>query len=171
MATRYRCSMVSHPGYDDARALLDAVRSRGLLVVTAESCTGGLIAASLAAVPGASASLERGFVTYSNEAKTEVLGVPADLIRDRGAVSREVALAMAEGALKHSRADIAVAVTGIAGPDGGTVDKPVGLVHVAAARRDGPRLHEEHRFGDVGRHEVQAKTVIAGFSMIQRLLA
>jgi nicotinamide-nucleotide amidase len=162
--------MVSHPGYEEARTLLDAAKTRGLLIATAESCTGGLIAASLAAVPGASAALEAGFVTYSNEAKTQMLGVPADLIAERGAVSREVALAMVDGALKHSRADIAIAVTGVAGPDGGSAEKPVGLVHIAAARRDGPRLHEEHRFGDVGRHEVQAQTVIAAFEMIKRLL-
>jgi nicotinamide-nucleotide amidase len=141
-----------------------------LLIVTAESCTGGLIAASLAAVPGASAVLERGFVTYSNEAKTELLGVPADLIAARGAVSREVALAMAEGALKHSPAQIAVAVTGIAGPGGGSAEKPVGLVHIGIARREGPRLHEEKRFGDLGRHEVQLKTVLAAFALMSQVL-
>lgn len=162
--------MVSHPGYDAARDLLADARQRGVTIVTAESCTGGLIAASLAAVPGASASLERGFVTYSNEAKTEMLGVPAELIERRGAVSQEVALAMVDGALKHSRADIAVAVTGIAGPDGGTADKPVGLVHIAAARRGGARLHEEKRFGEIGRHEIQAGTVVAALALMQRLL-
>jgi nicotinamide-nucleotide amidase len=154
-----------------ASTVLDAAKSRGFRIVTAESCTGGLIAASLAAVPGASASLERGFVTYSNEAKIEVLGVPADLIARKGAVSQEVALAMVDGALKHSPADIAVAVTGIAGPDGGSEEKPVGLVHIAVARRNGARLHEEKRFGDIGRHSVQAKTVAAAFDMIQRLLS
>lgn len=153
-----------------ASELLSQTKSRGYSIATAESCTGGLIAASLAAVPGASASLERGFVTYSNEAKTEMLGVPADLIRNHGAVSRQVALAMVAGALEHSRADIAVAVTGIAGPDGGTAEKPVGLVHIAAARRGGPTLHEEKRFGDVGRHEVQAETVAAAFDLMKRVL-
>lgn len=162
--------MVSHPGYDEARSLLDGAKARGLLIVTAESCTGGLIAASLAAVPGASAVLERGFVTYSNEAKTELLGVPADLIAVRGAVSREVALAMAEGALKHSPAHIAVAVTGIAGPGGGSAEKPVGLVHIAVARREGPRLHEEKRFGDLGRHEIQLQTVLAAFALMSQVL-
>lgn len=162
--------MVSHPSFDGAKNLLTSTRQRGFRIATAESCTGGLIAASLAAVPGASASLERGFVTYSNEAKEELLGVPAELIQRRGAVSQEVALAMADGALKHSPADIVVAVTGIAGPDGGTWDKPVGLVHIAAARRGGARLHEEKRYGDIGRHEIQAQTVVDALALMQRLL-
>jgi nicotinamide-nucleotide amidase len=156
--------------YEAAGELLKRAKTRGFLITTAESCTGGLIAASLAAVPGASASLERGFVTYSNEAKIEMLGVPRDLIERKGAVSMEVALAMVDGALKHSPADIAVAVTGIAGPDGGTAEKPVGLVHIAAAIRGGARLHEEKRFGDIGRHEIQAETVVAALSLVQRLL-
>lgn len=162
--------MVSHPSYDDARALLDRAKAAGLKIATAESCTGGLIAASLAAVPGASAALERGFVTYSNEAKVELLGVPTDLINERGAVSKEVAQAMAEGALRHSPADIVVAVTGIAGPDGGSAEKPVGLVHIAAARRGGAQLHEEARFGDIGRHEVQLQTVLAALALMNRLI-
>ncbi len=156
--------------YERADDLLKQTKARGYTLATAESCTGGLIAASLAAVPGASASLERGFVTYSNEAKTELLGVPAELIREHGAVSREVALAMVAGALEHSPADIAVAVTGIAGPDGGTVEKPVGLVHIAAARRGGATLHEEKRFGAIGRHDVQAETVAAAFDLMKRVL-
>jgi nicotinamide-nucleotide amidase len=139
-----------------ARALLNAAESRGMKLVTAESCTAGLIAATIARAPGASAVLERGFVTYSNEAKIELLGVPPDLIKRRGAVSMEVALAMAEGALANAPADLAIAVTGIAGPSGGSADKPVGLVHIAAARRNGPRLHEEKRFGAIGREGVQA---------------
>ncbi len=156
--------------YERADDLLKQTKARGYTIATAESCTGGLIAASLAAVPGASASLERGFVTYSNEAKTELLGVPAELIREHGAVSREVAIAMVAGALEHSPADIAVAVTGIAGPDGGTVEKPVGLVHIAAARRGGATLHEEKRFGAIGRHDVQAETVAAAFDLMKRVL-
>jgi nicotinamide-nucleotide amidase len=156
--------------YDHADDLLKRTKGRGYTIATAESCTGGLIAASLAAVPGASASLERGFVTYSNEAKTEMLGVAADLIRTHGAVSKPVAISMAEGALAHSPADISVAVTGIAGPDGGTPEKPVGLVHIAAARRGGETLHEEKRFGAIGRHDVQAETVAAAFDLMKRLL-
>lgn len=160
--------MTAH--YENAQTLLAETKARGFKVATAESCTGGLIAASLAAIPGASASLERGFVTYSNEAKTEMLGVPADLIQRIGAVSRDVAIAMAEGAIARSRADIAVAVTGIAGPDGGTPEKPVGLVHMAASRRGGATIHEEKRFGDLGRHEIQLATVLAAFDLLKRVM-
>jgi nicotinamide-nucleotide amidase len=163
--------MASRSTYKAAEATLVAAKRAGFRIVTAESCTGGLIAASLAAVPGASVSLERGFVTYSNEAKIEMLGVPAELIERKGAVSQEVALAMVDGALKHSPADIAIAVTGIAGPDGGSAEKPVGLVHIAAARRGGARLHEEKRFGDIGRREIQARTVEAALLLGQRLLS
>jgi nicotinamide-nucleotide amidase len=119
-------------------SLADALRDRGWMLASAESCTGGLIAAACTSVSGSSDWFERGFVTYSNEAKTEQLGVPAALIDSHGAVSREVALAMAEGALTHSRADIAVAVTGIAGPTGGTPDKPVGTVWLAVAAKGAP---------------------------------
>ncbi len=162
--------MISERLVQDASGLFERAKARGFRLATAESCTGGLIAAALTAVPGASLVLERGFVTYSNEAKVEMLGVPAELIQRRGAVSQEVALAMAEGALKNSRADIALAVTGIAGPDGGNAEKPVGLVHIVAARRGGPRLHEEHRFGDIGRHRVQAESAIAALNLAARVL-
>jgi nicotinamide-nucleotide amidase len=162
--------MVSNPNYDQAVGFVGKSKERGVMIATAESCTGGLIAAAITAVPGASAALERGFVTYSNEAKTEMLGVPAALIDERGAVSREVALAMVEGALKHSRADLAVAVTGIAGPDGGTPEKPVGLVHIAAARRDGARLHEEKRYGELDRHEIRGRTVADALRLLENLL-
>lgn len=153
-----------------AEALLARCRAEGLFVATAESCTGGLIAAALTSIPGSSAIFDRGFVTYSNQAKTEMLGVPAELIASKGAVSAEVARAMAEGVLKHSRAHLAVAVTGIAGPGGGTPEKPVGLVHVAAARRGGARLHEEKRLGDIGRDNVRLETVGAALAMLGRLL-
>jgi nicotinamide-nucleotide amidase len=153
-----------------ANNIIVAAKAKAYTLVTAESCTGGLIAAAITAIPGASAVLERGFVTYSNEAKSEMLGVPAELIERRGAVSQEVALAMVDGALKHSRADIAVAVTGIAGPDGGSEQKPVGLVHIAAAKRGGARLHEEHRFGDIGRNKVQSESTVAALALIQKLL-
>lgn len=155
----------------EARAFLDAAKARQFRLATAESCTGGLIAATLARVPGCSSVLERGFVTYSNEAKTEMLEVPAELIGRRGAVSAEVALAMAEGALRHAQAELAVAVTGVAGPGGGSAEKPVGLVHIAAARKNGPRLHEEKRFGDIGRENVQRETVLAAFALLARVLA
>lgn len=154
----------------DARALLARCKAERLTIATAESCTGGLIAAALTAIPGSSAVFDRGYVTYSNEAKTEMLCVPADLIARRGAVSADVARAMAEGALKHSKADLAVAVTGIAGPDGGSAEKPVGLVHIAAARRGGARLHEEMRYGDIGRDNVRYKTVASALALLARLL-
>jgi nicotinamide-nucleotide amidase len=162
--------MGSRYSFELADALIAAAKARQVTIATAESCTGGLIAAAITAIPGASAVLERGFVTYSNAAKTEMLGVPAELIQRKGAVSQEVALAMVDGALKHSRADIAVAVTGIAGPDGGSEDKPVGLVHIAAGRRGGERRHEERRFGDLGRNEVQAESAVAALTLIQKLL-
>lgn len=134
-----------------AGTIRDELSGRGLWVATAESCTGGLIAGCLTDVAGSSAIVDRGFVTYTNAAKTDMLGVPADLIDRLGAVSAEVAAAMADGALAHSRADITVAVTGIAGPGGGSEAKPVGLVYIAAARRGAPPVVERHLFaGDRG---------------------
>ena len=129
-----------------AQALLAAFREGGLKIVTAESCTGGMVAAALTEIAGSSHVVERGFVTYSNEAKAELLGVPAPLIATHGAVSEPVARAMAEGALRHARADIAVSVTGIAGPGGGSAAKPVGLVHFATARRGGTTRHDRQVF-------------------------
>ena len=155
---------------DEAARLLDAFRARGLRLVTAESCTGGLIAALLTEIPGASEVLERGFVPYTNAAKHESLGVAAALIEVHGAVSEPVARAMAEGALAHSRADIAVSVTGVAGPGGGSATKPIGLVHLAAARRGGPTLHQECRFGDIGRGEVRREAVAVALALLRRAL-
>lgn len=123
--------------------MLDAARAAGLVIATAESCTGGMIAGALTAIAGSSDVVERGFVTYTNDAKSEMLGVPAALIERNGAVSEPVARAMAEGALRHSRADLAVSVTGIAGPGGATETKPVGLVHLAVARKGG-ETHSGH---------------------------
>ncbi len=162
--------MTAYPNYERAARLLTETKARGYLIATAESCTGGLIAATLASVPGASASLERGFVTYSNEAKIEMLGVSAELIRTYGAVSREVALAMTVGVLARTPAHIVIAVTGVAGPGGGTAEKPIGLVHIAAAKRNGATLHEEMRFGDIGRNEVQVATVTAALDLMARVL-
>jgi len=142
---------------------------RGLTIVTAESCTGGLIAAALTEVPGSSAVIDRGFITYSDAAKTEMLGVPADLIDRDGAVSEAVARAMAEGALAHSHADIAVAVTGIAGPSGGTVEKPVGLAHIAGVRRGGPARHAVHSFEDLGRDSIRLAAARAALTMMRQL--
>jgi nicotinamide-nucleotide amidase len=148
-----------------ATALLAQLRTSGLTLVTAESCTGGLIAGVLTEIAGSSDVLERGYVTYSNAAKCEALGVPANLIADHGAVSAEVARAMAQGALKHSRADIAIAVTGVAGPGGGSDEKPVGLVHIAATRRGFSVKHQEHRFGDLGRSDVRQATITAALKL------
>ncbi|MFC7332042.1 CinA family protein [Rhodocista pekingensis] len=135
---------------DDLAALAERVRdafvARGLWLATAESCTGGLIAGCLTSVSGSSALVDRGFVTYTNEAKTEMLGVPAELIAAHGAVSEPVAAAMARGVLAHSRADVALSVTGVAGPTGGTPTKPVGLVWLGAVRRGGPVRVERHVF-------------------------
>ena len=152
---------------DEAARLLDAFRAHGLRLVTAESCTGGLIAALLTEIAGSSNVVERGFVTYSNEAKQENLGVPQLLIEQHGAVSEAVARAMAEGALKHSHADIAVSVTGVAGPGSGSEAKPVGLVHLAAARIGAPTLHRECRFGDIGRDQVRLKSVEVALTLLR----
>jgi len=143
---------------DQARDVLDAARAKNIRIVTAESCTGGLIAALLTEIPGSSNVVERGFVTYSDKSKEELLGVPAVLIAAHGAVSDQVARAMADGALRHARAQLAIAVTGIAGPGGGSAEKPVGLVYVALA--DGHNTSSyEYRFGDVGRSQVRLATV------------
>lgn len=155
---------------DRATALLDAYKSAGLTIVTAESCTGGLIAGLLTDIPGSSSVVERGFVTYSNEAKIECLGVPADTIRAHGAVSEPTARAMAEGALAASRADVAVSVTGIAGPGGGSADKPVGLVHLACARRGGETRHRVMRYGDLGRSMVRLRTVADALGLLEGAL-
>ncbi len=157
------------PTRDGAVRVLDACRQRGLLVATAESCTGGLVAAALTEIPGSSDVVDRGFVTYSNAAKEAMLGVPAAVLEARGAVSRETAEAMAAGALSHSRADLAVAITGIAGPGGGNPEKPVGLVYLAAAARDGRRLHREKRFGDIGRAAVRTQSVAEALAMLETL--
>jgi nicotinamide-nucleotide amidase len=148
-----------------AREVIDKARERGLMVATAESCTGGLVAAALTDVAGSSAVVERGFVTYSNAAKSELLGVPADRIDAHGAVSESVALAMAQGALDRSAAQVSVAVTGIAGPGGGSPDKPVGLVHFAAAGPAG-LVHVEHRFGDLGREAVRLESVRVALGLL-----
>jgi len=148
-----------------AEDVLNACRDQGLKLAAAESCTGGLITGLLTAVSGSSDVVERGFVTYTNEAKHELLGVPENLFESVGAVSGEVARAMAEGALKHSSAQIAVAVTGVAGPTGGTADKPVGLVHIAVARDGAETLFEHHTF-DGDRDAVRAQTVMAALKLV-----
>ena len=139
-----------------ARQVLEAARARGLMVATAESCTGGLVAAALTEIAGSSDVVDRGFVTYSNAAKQELLGVPGELIQRHGAVSEPVARAMAEGALARSAAGVTVSITGIAGPSGGSAEKPVGLVWFATALKGAETLSVERRFGDLGRSGVRA---------------
>jgi len=141
-----------------AQQVVTAAAERGWMIATAESCTAGLVTGALTAVPGCSTVLDRGFVTYSNSAKAGMLGVPADMIEAFGAVSEPVARAMAEGAVAHSDAEISVSVTGIAGPGGGSADKPVGLVHFASAGPTGV-VHVERRFGDIGREAVRLDSV------------
>jgi nicotinamide-nucleotide amidase len=153
-----------------AAALLKAYEQRGLKIATAESCTGGLVAALLTEIAGSSAVVERGFVTYSNEAKTELIGVPAGLLAAHGAVSEPVARAMAEGALQHSHADVSVAITGIAGPGGATATKPVGLVHFGLARRGAAVLHLERRYGDLGREAVRRRAVEDALGLLEQAL-
>lgn len=152
-----------------ARSVLDQCRAAGLKVATAESCTGGLVAGYLTEIAGSSDVFERGFVTYSNEAKSELLGIPETLINTHGAVSEAVSRAMAEGAIAASRADLAVSVTGVAGPGGGSAEKPVGLVHFAAARRDGETRHRECRFGEIGRHQIRLASVEVAFKLLEDL--
>lgn len=153
-----------------AEALIALCRKQGYRIVTAESCTGGLVAGVLTEIPGSSDVFDRGFVTYSNPAKIDLLGVSPDLLAPGGpgAVSEPVARAMAEGAVANSQADIAVAITGIAGPDGGTADKPVGLVHFAIAVRDGETHHRARQFGDLGRSAIRLAAVGEALAMLTR---
>ena len=150
-----------------AKHLLDLCRRRGLRIATAESCTGGLVAGVLTEIAGASDVVERGFVVYSNAAKESMLGVPPSTLKRYGAVSAETAIAMAAGALKNSEADISVAITGIAGPGGGTKQKPIGLVHFAAARRNGERIARRRLFGKIGRRRVRERSVAEAFALLE----
>ena len=154
-----------------ARLLIDEARTKNLRIVTAESCTGGLVAAAICAVPGASDVFERGFVTYTNRAKQEMLGVPGELIADLGAVSEPVSRMMAEGALENSNAHIAVAITGVAGPNGGTRMKPVGTVHIATARSNHGLFHREEFFQLETREEIQLAAVQAALEQMRERIA
>jgi nicotinamide-nucleotide amidase len=153
--------------YVRAEALVQLYRGLGLKLATAESCTGGLIAAVLTEIPGSSSVLDRGFVTYSNQAKEESIGVSGALLAAHGAVSAPVARAMAEGALRASHAHVGIAVTGIAGPDGGSPEKPVGLVFFGCASRGGRTLVQEQRFGNLGRRLVRRASVVAALDMLE----
>ncbi len=150
---------------DGATVLLDACRARVLKLATAESCTGGLLAGAITSIAGASDVFEAGFVAYSNETKIKLIGVSAAIIAAHGAVSEETARAMAEGAIKVAGAGIGLAVTGIAGPGGGTAAKPVGLVHIAAARRGLPTLHKKLLLGDPGREAIRLRSVTEALSL------
>ncbi len=152
-----------------SRSLLDLCRMRKLTIATAESCTGGLVAAALTDIPGSSDVIDRGFVTYSNDAKRSMLGVKASTLVTFGAVSKETAQAMAIGALERADVDLAVSITGIAGPGGATPGKPVGLVHFAVAARDGRLIHRECRFGALGRSTVRQRSVVEALRMLTEL--
>src|SRR4051794_29895934 len=152
-----------------SRSLLDLCRMRRLTIATAESCTGGLVAGALTDIPGSSDVIDRGFVTYSDDAKRTMPGVKATTLQAFGAVSKETATAMAVGALEKAGVDLAVSITGIAGPGGATPGKPVGLVHFAAASRDGRILHRECRFGAIGRTTVRQRSVVEALRMLMEL--
>lgn len=152
-----------------ANRLLDICRRKQLVIATAESCTGGLVAGTLTEVPGVSSMLDRGFITYSNQAKQEMLGVPAATLEKFGAVSRETAEAMVKGALARAPVDLAVSVTGIAGPESDGTEKPVGLVYFAAASRSGQFNHVEKKFGNPGRPEIRKRSVLQAFVMLHDL--
>lgn len=152
-----------------SRALLDLCRSRKLTIATAKSCTGGLVAGALTDIPGSSDVIDRGFVTYSNDAKRVMLGVKATTLESFGAVSKETAIQMAVGALEEADVDLAVSITGIAGPGGATPGKPVGLVHFAVASRDGRIVNKECRFGAIGRSAVRQRSVLEALRMLIEL--
>ncbi len=154
-----------------ARALLELCRERKLKITTAESCTGGLVAATLTDIPGSSDIVDRAFVTYSNAAKQAMLGVPPALLERFGAVSQETAEAMARGALAHAPVQLAVSITGIAGPGGAVPGKPVGLVHFAACSRTRRLVHQERQFGDIGRTQVREASVAVALAMLRDLAA
>lgn len=161
--------MIDDDIVEAAKRLLDICKRKHLTVATAESCTAGLVAGTLTEVPGTSSILDRGFVTYSNQAKQDMLGVSATTLRSHGAVSGETAEEMVRGALANTPVDLAVSITGIAGPDGGSEEKPVGLVHFGAASRSGRFAHVEKRFGNIGRAEVRKQSVLQAFRMLHEL--
>lgn len=156
---------------DAAVALLELCKKKKLTLATAESCTGGLVAAALSEIPGSSLVLDRGFVTYSNEAKQQMLGVTPATIDVYGAVSKECAEEMAKGALAHAQVDLAVSITGIAGPTGAVPGKPIGLVFFCAASRSGRVLAHDRKYGDIGRGEVRRKSVVQALAMLTELAA
>ena len=163
------CVVITEKLRQKATSVLETFRARGLKLATAESCTGGLVAGALTEIAGSSDVVDRGFVTYSNEAKQAMLGVPASTLKRHGAVSAETAAAMAAGALKNSLADVTVAITGIAGPGGGSKDKPVGLVHFAAAGRDGRCAVVVKHYGKIGRSRVRERSVSEALALLEKM--
>lgn len=161
--------MIDDEMREAAIALLDLCKKKELTLATAESCTGGLVAAALSEIPGSSAVLDRGFVTYSNEAKQQMLGVTPATIDVYGAVSTECADEMAKGALAHAQVDLAVSITGIAGPTGATPGKPIGLVYFCAASRSGRVIAHDRKFGDIGRAKVRHASVMQALAMLHEL--
>ena len=161
--------MIDDDIVEAAKRLLDICKRKNLTVATVESCTAGLVAGTLTEVPGTSSILDRGFVTYSNQAKQDMVGVSAATLKAHGAVSRQTAEEMVRGALSHAAVDLAVSITGIAGPDGGSDEKPVGLVHFGAASRSGQFVHDEKRFGNIGRSQVRKQSVLKAFRMLHDL--
>ncbi|MFG1357917.1 CinA family protein [Xanthobacter pseudotagetidis] len=154
-----------------AEAVLAAFRAKGLMLATVESCTGGLVAGALTAIAGSSDVVERGFVTYSNRAKSELVGVPEALLAAHGAVSEETARAMAEGALARAPVAAAVSITGVAGPGGGSAEKPVGLVHFGCAVTGGETAHRRMLFGDLGRDEIRRRSVLVALDLLREAAA
>ena len=152
-----------------ARRTIEVCAARHLTIATAESCTAGLVVGALTEIPGSSAVVLCGFITYSNAAKESMLGVPSQILQQHGAVSQATAQAMSDGALARSPADLTVAITGVAGPGGGSPDKPVGLVHFAAAARSGARTTRAERFGEIGRAEVRRQSVLVALTMLEQL--
>ncbi len=161
--------MPDQAAIDAAKILLDICTKKKLTLATAESCTGGLVAAALSEIPGSSAVLDRGFVTYSNEAKQQMLGVVPATIDVYGAVSRECAEEMAKGALAHASVDLAVSITGIAGPTGAVPGKPIGLVYFCAASRSGRTIAHDRKYGDIGRPNVRRESVLQALAMLREL--
>jgi nicotinamide-nucleotide amidase len=161
--------MLDQETKDAAVALLERCKEKKLTLATAESCTGGLLAAVLTDIPGSSTMVERGFVTYSNDSKQQMLGVPPTTLERYGAVSKETAEAMAKGALAHAKVELAISITGIAGPTGAMPGKPIGLVHFAAASRSGRLVHHDRHFGDLGRSEVRRRSVLQALVMLNEL--
>lgn len=149
---------------------LQLAKSNGHHISTAESCTGGLIIAALTDIAGSSDVVDRGFITYTNNAKNEMLDVSNKILKKHGAVSSQVAIAMVQGAIKHSNSTIAVSVTGIAGPGGGSEHKPVGLVHMAAMKQGSDPIHEEYKFGNIGRNQIRESTIIAALELLKRII-